>query len=144
MKRGSFLYPVLAIAAAMGVGEACGQAETPAASGGTCEQASDCQEGYVCITQPDGTRQCSNDLSSIQLTEEAGMDAGEMMMAMDGAAPPQGDGAAPPQESGTTPPPDSGSPPKDSGSPPKDTGSPPVDTGSPPVDTGSPPQEAGE
>ena len=125
----------------MGVGEACGQAETPAASGGTCEQASDCQEGYVCITQPDGTRQCSNDLTSIQLTEEGGTDGAEMME-MEGAAP-QGDGAAPPQEGGA-PPPDSGSPPVDSGSPPKDTGSPPVYTGSPPVDTGSPPQEAGE
>ena len=148
MKRGgAFLYPVLVFAAAMGAGEACGQAETPAASGGTCEQASDCQEGYVCITQPDGTRQCSNDLTSIQLTEEGGMEAAAM--AMEGAAP-QGDGAAPPQEGGApppdsgSPPMDSGSPPADTGSPPKDTGSPPQDTGSPPQDTGSPPQEAGE
>lgn len=106
-------------------GEACGQAETPAGSGGTCELTSDCQEGYVCITQPDGTRQCSNDLSSIQLSEEGGTEAGAMPME---AAAPQGDSAAPPQESGT---------------PPQDSGSPPKDTGSPPVDTGSPPQEAG-
>lgn len=141
MKRGgAYLYPVLVIATiAMGAGEACSQAGPPAAAGGTCEQASDCQEGFVCITQSDGTRQCSSDLSSIQLTEEGGTEAAATPM--DGAAP-QGDSAAPPQEGGS-PPQDSGSPPQDTGSPPQDTGSPPQDTGSPPQDTGSPPQEAG-
>ena len=110
MKRGgAYVYPVLVFAAAMLAGEACGQAETPAGSGGTCELTSDCQEGYVCITQPDGTRQCSNDLSSIQLSEEGGTEAGAMPM----------EAAA-----------------QDSGSPPKDTGSPPVDTGSPPQEAG--------
>jgi hypothetical protein len=125
----------------MGAGEACGQAAAPAASGDTCELSTDCQEGYVCITQPDGTRQCSNNLAAIQSTEEAGADA-PAMAAMDGTAP-QGDSTVPPSESGAPPPQDSGSPPADTGSPPKDTGSPPVDTGSPPQDTGSPPQEAG-
>ncbi len=159
-RRAAHLYPVLVVVCTLALAEACGQAEAPAGSGGTCQLTSDCQEGYVCITQPDGTRQCSNDLAAIQQSEEAGPEAAAMMPTTDGAAP-QGDGAAPPQESGTTPPPpdsgsappppdsgsppkDSGSPPKDSGSPPEDTGSPPQDTGAPPSDTGAPPQEAGE
>jgi hypothetical protein len=148
VKRGAaHLYPVLVVLGAMAAAEACGQAETPQGSGGTCQLTSDCQEGYVCITQQDGTRQCSSDLSSIQQTEEAGAEAAATPM-MDGAAP-AGDGgtppatdsgsAPPPMDSGSTPPPDSSSPP-----PPKDSGSPPADTGSPPADTGSPPQEAGE
>jgi hypothetical protein len=139
VKRAAFLYPVLVFAAAMGAGEACSNAETPASSGGDCQVTSDCQEGYVCITQTDGTRQCSNDLSSIQTTEEAGTEGAAPPM--EGAAP-QGDSAAPPQDSGS-PPADTGAPPADTGSPPKDTGSPPQDTGSPPQDTGSPPAEAG-
>ncbi|HEY3817080.1 MAG TPA: hypothetical protein VGL81_07915 [Polyangiaceae bacterium] len=150
MKRGrAYLPPVLVVLGAMVAGEACGQAAAPAASGGSCQLTSDCQEGYVCITQPDGSRQCSNDLTSIQLTEEAGAEAAATPM---DAAAPMGDGSAPPpqeggvtsQDSGSPPPPqDSGSPPKDSGSPPQDTGSPPQDTGSPPQDTGSPPQDTG-
>ncbi len=116
--RGAYLYPVIVVAAAMGAAEACGQPAPPAASGDTCALTSDCQEGYVCIKQADGTRQCSNDLSSIQTTEEAGAEAAAMPM--EGAAP-QGD----------------------SGAPPADTGSPPADTGTPPADTGSPSQEAG-
>ncbi len=138
MKRGAYLSPVLVLVA-IALAEACGQAATPAASGDTCELTADCQEGYVCITQPDGSRQCSSDLSSIQLTEEAGMEAAATPME---AGAPQGDSTAPPQEGGL-PPQDSGTPPKDTGSPPQDTGSPPQDTGSPPQDTGSPPQEAG-
>jgi hypothetical protein len=130
VKRGAtHLYPVLVVLGAMAGSEACGQAETPEGSGGTCQLTSDCQEGYVCITQQDGTRQCSNDLSSIQQSEEAGVEAAAMPM-MDGGTP-QGDGAAPAADSGTPPPQDSSSPPPDTGS-------------SPPPDTGSPPQEAGE
>ncbi|MGD0529731.1 MAG: hypothetical protein ABSE49_31635 [Polyangiaceae bacterium] len=154
MKRGAaHLFPVLVVLGAMAAAEACGQAETPQGAGGTCQLTSDCQEGYVCITQQDGTRQCSNDLSSIQQSEEAGAEAAATPM-MDGAAP-QGDGAAPASDGGTPPTPDSGStapvdsgsaPPPDSSSPPppKDSGSPPADTGSPSADTGSPPPEAGE
>jgi hypothetical protein len=143
----AYISPVFVFVAAMGAGEACGQAETPASAGGTCELTSDCQEGYVCIKQPDGSRQCSNDLSSIQETEEAGMEAAATPME---AAAPQGDSTAPPQEGGMPPPQDSGSalqdtgsPPQDSGTPSKDTGSPPQDTGSPMQDTGSPTPEAG-
>ena len=110
-RRGAFLCSVVAVAAALGAAEACGQPAAPAAAGGTCELTSECQEGYACLTQPDGTRQCSNDFSSIQLTEEAGAEAAAMPME---AAAPQGD----------------------SGSPPADTGSPPVDTGSPPQEAG--------
>jgi hypothetical protein len=95
----------------MAASEACGQAETPASSGGTCQQTTDCQEGYVCITQPDGTRQCSNDLTSIQLSEEAGMEAGATPME---AAAPQGDSAAPPAEAGS-PTPETGTPAPEAG-----------------------------
>jgi len=102
-RGGALLYPVLVFAAAVVAGEACGQAETPASSGGTCEQSTDCQEGYVCITQLDGTRQCSNDLTSIQASEgEAGMEAGAMAMPMEAAAP-QGDSGASPAETGAPP-----------------------------------------
>ena len=131
--------------AAMGVlAEACGQPAPAESAGGTCEQSTDCQEGYVCITQPDGTRQCSNDLSSIQTTEEAGAEAAAQQ---DGSTPdtgltPPADGNAPPVDS-TAPPQDTGTTQQDTGTPPKDTGSPPQDTGSPPQDTGSPPQDTG-
>jgi hypothetical protein len=100
MRGLAYLYSVLVVVAAVVTGEACGQAETPAGNGGTCQQTTDCQEGYVCITQPDGTRQCSNDLTSIQLSEEGGMEAGETPME---AAAPEGDSAAPPQETGAPP-----------------------------------------
>ena len=133
-RRGAFPYPVLVFAVAIGAGEACGQPDNPATQGGTCALTSDCQEGYVCIKQPDGTRQCTNDLSSIQTTEDAGGGVDSGMAASDSTAP-QGDSSAPTQESGA-PPQDSGTPPQDTGSPPQDTGSPPQDTGSPPVDAG--------
>jgi hypothetical protein len=119
-------------------GEACGKAAPPVGAGGTCQEATDCQEGYVCVPQPDGTRQCSSDLTPIQSTEDAGEGGAAPMEA---GQPPPGDSTAPPQDSGS-PPQDTGSPLKDTGSPPQDTGSPPQDTGSPPQDTGSP-QEAG-
>ena len=144
-RRGAFLSPVLVFAVAVGAGEACGQPDNPATQGGTCALTSDCQEGFECITQPDGTRQCSSDFSSIQHTEEAGAEAAAMPM--DGAA--QGDSTVPPQDSGAppgdtgTPPQDTGSPPQDTGTPPQDTGTPPQDTGPPPQDTGTPPQDAG-
>jgi hypothetical protein len=128
-RPGAWVTPVFVFAVVVGAGEACSQAENPSSQGGTCQLTSDCQQGYVCITQTDGTRQCSSDLSSIQSTEEAGAEAAAAVM--DGA--PQGDSTAQ----------DTGSPPQDTGSPPQDTGSPPQDTGSPPQDTGSPPQEAG-
>jgi hypothetical protein len=139
-RGGAFLFTLAAALAAVAAGGACGQPAPAESQGGTCEQSTDCQEGYVCITQPNGSRQCSNDLSSIQSTEEAGgMDATAPQN--DATTPPQ-DGTTPPQESGS-PPQESGSPPKDSGTPPKEAGNPPQDTGSPPQDTGSPPQETG-
>jgi hypothetical protein len=100
--------------------------------GNSCSLTSDCQEGLVCITQSDGSRKCSSDLSGIQSTEEAG--------AADATMPTKDGGKA--ADSGK-PAGDSGSPPQDSGTPPQDTGSPPQDTGSPPQDTGAPPQDSG-
>jgi hypothetical protein len=57
---------------------ACGSQKL-GAQGATCLQATDCQEGLVCVPQPKGANVCSSDLSTIQLTEDAtapAMDAG--------------------------------------------------------------------
>lgn len=145
MKRGGpLLFTLASVVLAASAGAACGQQASPAGPGDTCEQATDCQEGYVCITQPDGSRQCSDNLSSIQTTEEAGMDAeaqGDAPAAQDGSAPAP-DGTAPADSGGGSPDTGGGGT-KDSGTPPQDTGSPPQDTGSPPQDTGSPPADSG-
>jgi hypothetical protein len=131
-------YSVLAIAMATAASEACGQAAAPVGAGGTCTLAPDCAEGYACITQPDGSRQCSNDFSSIQSTEDASLD---VTTAVGNEAAPGDDAAAPPDEGGT-PPPDTGTGPADT-APPPDTGSPPQDSGAPPQDTGTPVQDTG-
>ena len=117
---------------------ACSNAANPAGGGGTCAVTDDCQQGYVCITTADGSRQCSNDLSQIESSLEGGADAA----AATDAPAQQQDGTTPTTDSGA-PPADTGAPPQDTGSPPQDTGSPPQDTGSPPQDTGSPPQDTG-
>jgi hypothetical protein len=43
--------------------------------GGECLQATDCVDGLVCVPQNDGHRICSNDLSGVQSTEDAGAPA---------------------------------------------------------------------
>jgi hypothetical protein len=106
--------------------QACSKAAAPVGANGTCALTTDCAEGLQCITQPDGSRQCSSCLMCIESTEESGADAPAVMMG-DDATPPD-DAAAPPDDTGAAAP---------------DTGSPPADTGSPPPDTGSPPVEAG-
>ena len=53
---------------------AAGACSTPAklvAQGGECHQATDCEEGLVCIPQQDGKSICDSDLSKIQKTEDA-------------------------------------------------------------------------
>jgi hypothetical protein len=132
-------YSVLVIAMATAGSEACGQAAAPVGAGGTCTLTPDCAEGYACITQPNGSRQCSNDFSSIQSTEDASLD---VTTAPANDAAPGDDASAPPDEAGT-PPGDSGSTPPDSGAAPQDTGSPPQDTGAPPEDTGTLAQDTG-
>jgi hypothetical protein len=66
--------------------EACGGSgshEGTVAPGDACEQAADCQEGYVCIAQPTGPKeccgtqalpsgQCASNLTSIQSSEVEG------------------------------------------------------------------------
>ena len=74
-RGGAVFYSVLVLGLATAGSEACGQAAAPVGAGGTCGLTPDCAEGYACITQPDGSRQCSNDFSSIQSTEDAGLDA---------------------------------------------------------------------
>ena len=121
------------VAAAVAVGAACSSPETLEAQGGPCFLATDCQEGLVCIPQPDGSRRCSSDLSSIQVPAEAG--ASDAVAPVPEARAPA-DTAAPDAGAGpdtNTPQPDVAAPP-DVGSPP-DTGMP--DVGSPP-DTGAP------
>jgi len=130
------LLVVLATVALAALTPGCSSQEQLQGEGGQCTQATDCQEGLVCIPQPDGTRKCSGDLGAIQ--PDAG-GAGDATAPKDGG---KGDAATPPADGGT-PPQDGGTPPKDSGSPPQDSGSPPQDSGGPPQDSGSPPQDSG-
>jgi hypothetical protein len=131
-----------------GAAQACGSGEQGAvAPGGTCEQATDCQEGYVCIPQANGPRQCSNNLAAIQATEEGG--------AADDAETPEKE-AGPPADGGTptdgtspqdvTTPVDTGAPqetstPKETGAPPMEAAPPPMEA-STPMETGAPPSDA--
>ncbi len=152
------LVGLVASALAGAVG-ACSSPEKASGQGGQCFVTDDCAPGFACITQADGTRQCTNDVSSVQtLPPEAGgptdappMEAGEGgalpdSTAPEGAPPPPPDaGTPPPPDAGSPPPPDTGAPPPpDTGAPPPDTGAPPTpDTGAPPPDSGSPPPDSG-
>jgi hypothetical protein len=55
----------------MAMAFACVGSQKLGGSGATCLQATDCQEGLVCIPQTNGPNICSSDLSTIQLTEDA-------------------------------------------------------------------------
>jgi hypothetical protein len=132
------LFAVFATAAVAALPAACSSQEQLQGEGGPCTQATDCQEGLVCIPQPDGTRTCSSDLGSIQQTEDAGGGGNDAAPKDSGNAD-----ARMPARDGGTPPQDGGAPPQDSGSPPQDSGSPPQDGGSPPQDSGAPPQDSG-
>jgi hypothetical protein len=54
---------------------ACSSKAKLAAQGGECLQATDCQDGLVCVPQKNAPSVCSNDLSGVQSTEEAGAPA---------------------------------------------------------------------
>ena len=113
---------------------ACSSPEKLAGEGSECFLTTDCQEGLACITQTDGTRRCSSDLSSIQ--DPAVPSGGDAA-----AASPEGGGdagveAEPPPTDATTP------PPQDAPPPPADASTPPQDVAAPPPDVGTPPQEA--
>jgi len=93
---------------------ACSSSPKLVGAGGECFQATDCQDGLVCIPKRGGSSVCSSDLSSIQTTEEAGgapTDASD-----DGPAdgPPPGDGPLPDSEPDTVVPADT-APPGDTG-----------------------------
>jgi hypothetical protein len=146
-RRGGVFYAVFVMTLGTVASEACSQAAAPAGAGGTCSVVTDCAEGYVCIKQPDGSHQCSNDLSGIQSTEDSGVDS--TTAAPSEAAPPD-DATAPPDDGGTvfvdgaspvgegaTPSADTGAPPKDTGAPPQDTGTPVSDSGMDRPDTGA-------
>jgi len=119
--------------------EACEQGAAPVGPGGTCALTPDCAEGYACLPQANGARHCSNDFSSVQFTEDAGLDS---TAALPNEAAPPGDATVPPND-GATPPEDTGSSLPDTGSPSADTGAPLQDTGSPPPDAGTPTQDSG-
>jgi hypothetical protein len=114
---------------------ACSTPESLQGNGGQCTQTTDCQPGLMCVPQKVGPGMCSNNLSTIVSTEEAGSQEGPPpVMVGDGSkgdAPtmPAGDG-------GTTKPPDGGSVPE---------AQPPVDHGTPPPqEAAPPPPEAGD
>jgi hypothetical protein len=50
---------------------ACSTKAKLLAQGGDCLQATDCEDGLVCVPQKDGRRICDKDLSGVQLTEDA-------------------------------------------------------------------------
>ena len=102
---------------------ACNASPKLSAAGGACFQATDCEDGLVCVPQKDGSRVCSSDLSGIQTTEEAG-GAGDDSTTADGPLDGLGPDYVAPGDDGPGP----------------DTS--PPDTSVPP-DT-SPPQEAGD
>ena len=56
---------------ALALSSACSTKAKLIAQGGDCLQATDCEDGLVCVPQDDGRRICSNDLSGVQTIEEA-------------------------------------------------------------------------
>ncbi len=87
-----------------GILAACSTQAKAVAQGGQCFQAIDCQDGLVCVPQPDGRSACTNDVSGIVHIEDAAVP--REAAARDGMADGQpGDGAvsdAPPAD--TAPP----------------------------------------
>ena len=51
---------------------ACSSAAALQGPGGPCFLVGDCRPDLVCVTQPDQTRRCTNDLGGIESTEDAG------------------------------------------------------------------------
>jgi hypothetical protein len=136
-------------AAATALCGACSSAEKLSGAGGACFLVTDCQEGLVCVpkvaSQPNGTRVCSNNVSSIvpgdtgtQEPDAEGIpttlptfDAEpvpDALMTSDGSAP----------EDATTPPPqqEAAPPPMEASSPP------PMEASTPPVEASAPPADA--
>lgn len=77
VRLNAFALATLPLAATL----ACSTPEALGGSGASCALATDCAEGFVCITQANNTRACcgvdsgtgcSNALASIQSVEEAG------------------------------------------------------------------------
>lgn len=116
--------------------EGCSTTTEAVPYGGECFVASDCAPGLVCITQPNGARACTDDLSGSTGDPPGtggGTDGGG---AADGAAAEDGgeaDGGPSPEDAGGTP--DSGGMP-DAGRP--DAGEDAGDAGTDAGDTGDP------
>ncbi len=136
---------LLAGAVVLAVAAACSTQAKLAGSGAQCFAATDCQEGLFCLPQKGGTSICSNDVSAIQMTEDAA--------AGGDAAKPMGDGAAAGDDGATTgedsaAAPDTGTP-MDSGTPDTstpDTSAPDTSTpdSAPPVDASMPDDAAAD
>jgi hypothetical protein len=104
-----FFAAGLGIAVA-GAVAACSSSAKLAGQGGQCFAATDCEDGLVCVPQPDGRSACTNDVSGIVHMEDAA--AMPDAAVRDGTmtdAPPPNDGA----QQDTAPQPDS-APPMDS------------------------------
>ena len=88
-RRGALLGVVAGVAFV--VLAACG-GDDPAASGGACSLASDCQPGLICVAQS-GKGTCTDDLSKVagQAAPDGAVAAAEAG-AVDGAAAPDGGG----------------------------------------------------
>ena len=131
---------VVPIAIAVGLFAACGTAAKLVGQGGECEQATDCEDGLVCVPEKDGSHKCDSDLSGIQAPPEvpdaAGKDATAADASTDGSS---GTDATQPDDV-SAPPPDTSPPPADVTAPPPDTSVPPVDAAQP--DTSAPPPDA--
>src|SRR6185503_21193189 len=104
----------------LAAGWACSTSPKLVGAGGQCFQATDCQDGLVCIPLSNGGRVCSADLTSVQKVPEPpdNGDAADDGPTDDGPldGPPPGDGPG-----DTGPPPDNFVPP-DTFVPPPDTG----------------------
>jgi hypothetical protein len=113
--------------------------DTAGNKGASCDRASDCAGGLVCLANL-----CTDDLSKLDGGTAANFNDTGMPSADaggEGGDAPPSDGM-PPVDTGM-PPEDTGTMPIDTGTMPVDTGTMPVDTGTEPVDTGTPPDDAG-
>jgi hypothetical protein len=129
---GALVCVPLFVCAPLLVCAGCGTKAKAVGSGGECDLATDCEDGFICIPQKNGHSICSNDLSQVQTPTEM-PDAGSRDASTpDGAS----DGAPADTSVADTSSSDTGG--GDTGGP--DTGG-PADTGST-QDTGAPPADA--
>ncbi len=84
------------------IAAACASSASKVGAGAECFLASDCEDGLVCVPQPNGGRVCSNDISRVAGRPPAEGGAGDANVA-DATDAPVNDAPAdsPPQDTGT-------------------------------------------